>query len=98
MGRDYTVFVQLLDAKNRWVAGHDTQPLGGEYPTSSWRPGEVVVDDHVLQLPDDLPPGTYRLVTGMYDLATGRRLIVADAKGEAQPDSMIVLRELRLTQ
>ena len=92
---DYTVFVQLLDQGNQLVTSRDSQPLVGQYPTSRWQPGEVVVDEFSLTLPEHLPPGRYRLVTGMYDLVTGRRLPATDAAGQPLPDDMVVLMEMQ---
>jgi hypothetical protein len=92
---DYTVFVQLLDEGNQLVTSRDSQPLAGQYPTSRWQPGEVVVDEFSLTLPEDLSPGRYRLVTGMYDLATGQRLPATDAAGQPLPDDMVVLLEMQ---
>jgi len=40
------------------VPGH---PCGGAYPTSRWRPGEVVRDTYRLDLPPDLPNRSYVL-------------------------------------
>jgi hypothetical protein len=73
---DYTVFVHLLDAGGATVAQHDARPQGGAYPTSVWDGGEVVVDEHTLALPPDLPPGDYWLRVGLYLLETGERLPV----------------------
>jgi hypothetical protein len=73
---DYTVFVHLLDAGGQVVAQHDSQPLGGTYPTSVWDGGEVVSDRHVLTLPSDMAPGDYWLRVGLYQLETGERLQV----------------------
>ena len=70
MAVDYTVFVQALAADGRVAAQSDSQPVAGTYPTGIWSPGEVVADTHRLTL----PPGEYRLVAGMYDLATMKRL------------------------
>lgn len=83
--RPLTVFVQLLDAANRVVAQHDGQPLAGSYPTTRWQEGETVVERIRLTLPVTLPPGPYRLIAGLYDLATGRRVGVtgSDALGDA---------------
>jgi hypothetical protein len=67
---DYTVFVHLLDATGGKAAQRDLPPLEGRRPTSGWRPGELLRDDQDLPLPPNLPPGTYRLVVGMYDPAT----------------------------
>lgn len=77
---DYTVFVHLRDAAGTTVAQHDGQPLGGDYPTSRWRPSEVVIDPHVVVLSTDLPAGEYTLWVGMYRLDTMERLPLRDDK------------------
>jgi hypothetical protein len=77
MGTNYTVFTQLLDPANQVVAQVDRPPQGGAAPTTTWLPGEIVADPYHLPLPAGLPPGDYRLVTGMYDPVTGERLPVA---------------------
>jgi hypothetical protein len=65
----------LLDPDGRLVAQHDKQPLDGFYPTSRWLSNQPVVDEFVLQPPAGLPPGRYTLYTGLYDLASGQRLL-----------------------
>jgi len=95
---DYTIFVQLLDSQNYLVTSWDSQPLAGQYPTSHWQPGEIVVDEFDLPLPGELPSGDYRLVTGMYDLASSRRLPAAGADGRPLPGNMIVLLQEHLAQ
>jgi hypothetical protein len=57
------------------VAQHDRAPEGGFYPTSQWDVGESVADIYPLALPETLAPGAYRLVVGLYDPATGQRLL-----------------------
>jgi hypothetical protein len=74
---DHTVFVQLLNSAGRVVAQVDVPPLAGAAPTTTWLPGEVLTDPYTLALPADLIPGEYRLITGLYDAATGQRLAVA---------------------
>lgn len=74
---DYTVFVQLLGPAGQVVAQVDLPPLAGQAPTRTWLPGEILTDPYRLLLPVDLPPGVYRLITGLYEPATGRRLPVA---------------------
>jgi 4-amino-4-deoxy-L-arabinose transferase-like glycosyltransferase len=91
--RDYTAFLQLLDAQNRRVAGYDAQPLDGLYPTSRWQPGEVIISDFALSVPASLPSTTYRLVTGFYDLASGQRLPVTAVDGAERVDDALVLCE-----
>lgn len=75
MQGDYTVFVHLATDGASPSAQSDSQPRGGSYPTSVWDPGEVVVDQHVLQLPGDLLSGEYQLLAGMYHPDTGERLV-----------------------
>lgn len=69
---DYTGFVHLVGPDGTLVAQLDRPPAG--YPTSDWRPGEIVVDHFRVDLPPDLPAGDYRLRTGFYDPATVTRL------------------------
>ena len=80
MGEDYTVFLHLLDGEEL-VAQRDSQPQDGDYPTSIWDEGEVVVDEHRLTT-GGLPPGEYDLWAGIYLLETMERLPVIDAQGE----------------
>lgn len=63
----YTVFTHILDPEGRYLAGHDSPPGGGNAPTSSWLPGEFVVDVHEFALPEGLKPGQYFLEVGLYD-------------------------------
>jgi hypothetical protein len=58
---DYSVSLRLLDEAGTEVYQVDSQnPVLGTYPTSQWSAGEVVGDYYEIQLPPDLPPGTYR--------------------------------------
>jgi hypothetical protein len=74
----FTVFAQLIDSTGQVRAQVDSVPLNGGYPTQWWLPGEIVADSITLELPDEADSqGAYRLITGMYDSATGNRLPVA---------------------
>ena len=68
MDRNYTAFVHLLGENGDPIAQLDRPPDG--YPTSDWRPGEVIIDQYTIQLPADLPTGTYNLQSGFYYLPT----------------------------
>jgi hypothetical protein len=70
IGADYTVFVHVLDGSDQIVKQADSQPRGGERPTSLWLQSEVVADDYTF----DLPPGDYVLAVGLYHAETGERL------------------------
>ncbi|MCL4263206.1 MAG: hypothetical protein KJ069_08325 [Anaerolineae bacterium] len=75
--RPYTVFNHLLNEQGELVAQQDNWPANGQWPPTCWQVGETVVDRYTIPLPDDLPPGTYTLITGWYDAADGRRLLIA---------------------
>ncbi len=50
---DYTTSVQIFSDNDQKLAQNDAQPGGVYYPTSLWKPGETLVDEHVLSLPED---------------------------------------------
>jgi len=65
--RDYVVFVHLQDVQGRIWGYGDGAPRGGNYPTWWWSEGEVIVDDHVVDIAADTPPGMYSLKVGLYN-------------------------------
>jgi len=75
-GENYKAFVHLLGPDGAVIAQHDGDPVGGYTPTSRWRPGEIVVDRHVLTLPEGLPAGEYGLRAGLYQVEPLRNLTV----------------------
>jgi uncharacterized membrane protein len=77
----FKVFTHLLDGEDTIRAQHDALPGGGCCPTNTWAEGEVIVDEHPIALGADLPPGTYKLVVGMYDEETESRVPAYDAEG-----------------
>ncbi len=64
----YKVFLQLLNGAGALVAQRDSEPVGGSAPATAWQPGDVIVDNHGLLIPADLPAGAYRLIAGLYDI------------------------------
>jgi hypothetical protein len=89
--KSYSVFLHVFDSQGKLQGQSDSPPVSGDYPTSSWQPGEVVVDGHTVPLPSDAPQGTYRVVVGMYDNATKERLSVLDGTGQKVPEGKIIL-------
>jgi hypothetical protein len=74
LGRDYTIFVHLVDRDGQAVGNGDRPPLDGGFPTRLWRPGDRVAHEHVVLLPAELPAGEYVIQVGWYDPITGERL------------------------
>jgi 4-amino-4-deoxy-L-arabinose transferase-like glycosyltransferase len=71
--RELRLFVHLEDAQGRVIAQQDA--LG--YDAREWQPGDQFISFHDLKLPTSLPDGSLRLVTGLYDAATGARYPVS---------------------
>ena len=79
--RDWTVFTHLLgpaksDGSTVW-AGDDAQPGQGSVPTTTWSPGDLILDEYQLQLPADAPPSEYSIEVGLYDPAAGSARAIA---------------------
>jgi hypothetical protein len=87
--RPHSVFVHLVDEAGSIRGYGDSQPGGGQYPTTGWLAGEYLVDEHTVTVAADAPPGTYRLEVGLYDPATGKRLLTADGADHALLDAIV---------
>ncbi|MCP4164845.1 MAG: glycosyltransferase family 39 protein [Chloroflexi bacterium] len=62
------VVAQLLDRDSGVVASLEKGLFDEQHPPVSWSPGELLLDHHVLTVPTEVLPGTYRLIVGVYDL------------------------------
>ncbi len=102
--RDLKLFLHLLDASGQVIAQAD--PLAGagasgqgeDYFTSRWEPGKLIIDDVVISIPPDTPPGSFRLALGLYDGDTLQRLPVVgrdDGTVTMELDSLIKSTERR---
>ena len=65
-----TVFVHLLDENGQIVAQLDRESVLAD----TLQAGDIFMQLHQIDLPPDLPPGTYRLTLGWYTSDTGKRL------------------------
>ncbi|MCB9117940.1 MAG: glycosyltransferase family 39 protein [Caldilineaceae bacterium] len=84
---DYSVFLHATDTAGILQAQHDSHPGQGNFPTSEWRPGAIVVDRHLLTIPPGVPaPATLRIEAGLYDARSGERLAVGNADRVALAD------------
>lgn len=78
---DYTAFIHFVDGSDVVRAQSDAMPLGIARPTSRWQAGEIVRDVRRIDLPPDLPAGTYAIEAGVYRAADGVRKEVQTEKG-----------------
>ncbi len=75
---DYVVFVHLLDENGRLVAQHDGPPAHGTLPSSGWLSGEYIEDAHEIAFLDRGYQGQGIIEVGLYDPASGERLLLSD--------------------
>ena len=73
---DYIVFVHFLDSNGMLLASHDGPPATGSRPTSTWQPGEKIMDVHAFQLPAVLDSELFTLSVGLYSRDTQERQMV----------------------
>jgi hypothetical protein len=78
MDANYATFVHLLNEAGQVVAQVDHIPGDGAYPTTGWLSGEIIVDEFVVPLPEVGTSTFLQLEIGIYDTATGERLLVVD--------------------
>ena len=92
---DYTVFVHVLNPDGTCcVWQSDAMPRGGTYPTSRWRPGEVVTDIYEIALPEGLATGDYEIEVGLYVAEMGERLPVTSGKAR---ENVVRLQPLKVS-
>ncbi len=90
MAEDYTVFVHLLGPDGTIYGQGDGPPLGNDYPTSYWLPGDVLRDPHPVII-KTVPQDDAHLSVGLYRLSDLTRLPAYDATGTRLPNDAIGL-------
>jgi len=63
----YSTYLHLVNQEGQAIAQSDHQPGGVYYPTSLWKEGEIIRDEHALAIPSTAPLGSYRLLAGAYE-------------------------------
>ncbi len=92
---NYSLFIHLTSSDDYTVlAQADRSPAVPERPTLTWDdPGETLISPPVtLTIPTDLPAGAYRVLVGLYNYTSGRRLTVSEAPVDAVGDAWEMAR------
>jgi hypothetical protein len=84
---DYTVFVHLERGRSV-VAQDDRAPGAGYYYTTWWRPGDEIVDTHVLEARYD--PNQDRILVGWYEWSSMQHLRVLDENDQPGEDRFVL--------
>ncbi len=85
-----TVFTQLIDPTGFLRGGQDNQPVWNTYPTTDWQRDELIVDKYRLRLQAGAMPGDYQLWVGLYDPATGERMMIIDQEKQGLSDHIVL--------
>ncbi len=89
MNQDYAVFVHLLDENDLILAQRNTFPGLGSFPTILWQAGDAIADTYTLPLPETTyAPSSAQLEVGLYDFATGERLLAYGPDGKPAGDNV----------
>jgi hypothetical protein len=86
---NYQVFVHLLRADGTLVTQSD-KLNPGEFPTKQWPIDKYVLDRHQLNLPTELPPGSYTIAVGLWVQTEGWRLPLFDKTGQQLGDNFVL--------
>jgi hypothetical protein len=91
---DYKITLRLLNSDGGVVAQYDDQPYSGFFPITAWPVGVLLPEELTLPSTDDLPPGEYSLVIGLYDPQTLELLAIEGATGENYDLALIEMLRL----
>jgi len=82
MEKDLTFFVHV--SRPGFQAPLDHPPGDWMYPADRWRPGDIIEDRVLFQLPLNMRPGTYEVYLGIYRRSTGERLKVLNSPADGR--------------
>jgi len=80
--QNYSVFVQFFGRGRQGIGQRDTYPGLGNFPTSQWQPGTIVIDTIPVPISSNASaPALVRIDAGLYELKTMTRLPTFDTAG-----------------
>ncbi len=93
LDRSWKIFIHIESPTTRINADHD--PLGGRCPTSTWKPGDVIVDRAPLRIDPSFDTGKYDVWIGFFGgvAPNWRNLSLSDAPATMRDEH----QRLRLT-
>ena len=93
MAPDLFFFTHVESGKSR--VPYDAKPGDWMYPAERWQPGQIVEHRVLVQLPPELPSGTYEVRIGAYFRKSGERLAVVE--GPHDGENRLVLGPVEVT-
>jgi len=71
---EYVLFIQALSEGDELLAATETRLLKGMLPMTEWPTSHLVRDPHTLAIPARTPPGQARIIAGLLDPETRKRV------------------------
>ncbi|MEZ4518952.1 MAG: hypothetical protein R3C44_19740 [Chloroflexota bacterium] len=85
---EYEIQVRLLGEDGSVLASYETLPQDGGRPTSTWVPGETIIDTHIIPLGPELAGRTVTVQIAVQDATTGQRLNLVGEDGRWLDDKL----------
>jgi len=90
LGKNVSQFLHLIGNGPAPIT-YDQQPFDGKFPVADWPQNVQLVDRWNKTLPADMPPGEYKVYTGLYEWPSLARLPTLDVDGQPVTDNVILL-------
>jgi eukaryotic-like serine/threonine-protein kinase len=89
----YTVFIHFVGPDGKIVTQIDSEP---PQPTTSWPVSATISVPYLLDIPQNVPPGVYQLLVGLYPTGQpeGRLPVVDAGKTTADNNNRILIKEI----
>ncbi len=91
VAKDYVIFVHMLDANGAMLGQIDAAPYQNQYPTSAWRPQQIIEDQRMLASIVKQPAALRHFAIGLYDPTSGERLPATDQAGQLLVDNVLLI-------
>jgi hypothetical protein len=92
MDDNWLYTVQLFSADGDFITQADGIPEG--YPTTAWIVNRRFADNRMLTIPEDTPPGDYRLYIGWYRIAGEDAFVRMSIDREGATDDLFALPQM----
>lgn len=73
LDEELVVFVHVLHG-DQLLGQHDASPAEGHWLPNWWRPGQIILDRHVITLAEPYDNAQHQVLIGLYRASTGARL------------------------